>query len=130
MGRRAAMVACRVLTVLAVALLTGQASAQETNASTSDSASELGAYPHHKEIWAQILHHKDPLRYDKSDPPNWGKVAVNVNVSVYLNNLLNVKEKEGSYSMDMFYRLLWDDNRLKYDPATFGGLKSIVLSSV
>merc|ERR1711871_206069 len=101
--------------------------------STDEGPSNLGDYPSRKDVWAKLLktaNPNDPFRYDRSDPPNWGKFATIVNVSVDYNNLLNIKEKEGSYAMDFYFRLWWTDDRLVYNPAEYGNLKPIVLSMV
>jgi len=132
MGR--AMGGLRRLASAVCFLCAGLAAVHATDNSTEDAGNgPLGDFPSRKDVWAKLLHEgdpHDPLRYDRSDPPNWGKYATLVNVSINFNNLLNIKEKDGSYSMDFYFRLWWFDDRLEYNPAEFGNLKPIVLSIV
>ena len=56
--------------------------------------------------------------------PNYPGPAVLVSLSIYVLNIpsININKHTGELTLEMFYRQIWTDSRLKFDQAGFLGV--------
>jgi len=88
-----------------------------------------GAFPQKAAIWKDLLQIGKPDQYDSGDPPSWGKgFAVVVQVALKIASIQSIKEKQSMFVLDLFLRLRWGDDRLRYDPSKMGKLAMITLN--
>jgi hypothetical protein len=89
-----------------------------------DTGDSIGEFAERSTILRKIL-----MDYDKSDPPKWGKGPVDVKVGVRVSRLTAVDTFDNSFSIDYYYRLHWEDERIVIKESdNLGPIKVFTLS--
>merc|ERR1711871_113252 len=132
-GRLRAGVGSLRTAVLAASLATLCALGDETNLTTLkfsgdfiDTVPSVGVFLDRHDMVKILFEDKQPF-YDKADPPNWGKGPVEVKAGVRITRITSIDERDNSFSVDLYYRLQWVDDRLMFG-SKLGDLKVFTLA--